>query len=239
MQNLQMNEKGSLPAVPHMSWKPLYAAGSACALVFSIMCLVPIILVFTAPPVPGTGAEVLEYIAANRVVYLAQLICFVGLGVPAMVVFLALSVSLAGANKSLAAIGGLIGVGSEIMALSLNGSPQSLHGALVHLSGQYMAAAAGAQRLALATAAEGLIASVNGLNFIGFLTALGILLLSVVTRKGIFGKFVFFVGIATGAVGMVFEPLRPLVGNAYTIYGTLLLAWFIGVGLKLFRESRA
>jgi len=30
-----------------------------------------------------------------------------------------------------------------------------------------------------------------------------------------------------------------IVGNAYTIYGTLLLAWFIGVGLKLFRESRA
>jgi len=114
--------------------------------------LVPIILVFTAPPVPATGAAVLDYIAANQVVYLVQLICFVGLSVPAMVVFLALSVSLAGANKSLAAIGGLIGIGSEIMALSLNGSPQSLHGALVHLSGQYIAAATAAQRLALTTA---------------------------------------------------------------------------------------
>jgi hypothetical protein len=156
-----------------------------------------------------------------------------------MVVFLALSVSRKGVNKSLAAIGGLIGIGSEIMALSLNGSPQSLHGALVHLSGQYLAASTDAQRLALTTAAEGFIASANGLNFVGFLTALGILLLSVITRKGIFGKFVFFVGIATGAVGMVMEPLRPLMGNAYTVYGTLLLVWFIVVGLKLFRESRA
>ena len=234
-----MNSRDSMSAGLDMSWRPLYAAGSVCALIYAVMCLVPLILVFAAPPVPATGAEVLDYIAANRIVYLTQLISFVGLSVPALVVFLALSVSLKGANKSLAAIGGLIGIGSEIMALSLNGSPQSLHGALVHLSGQYIAAGTDARRLALTTAAEGFIASANGLNFVGFLTALGILLLSVITRKGVYGKFVFFVGIAAGAVGMVFEPLRPLMGNSYTIYGTLLLAWFIGVGLKLFRESRA
>ncbi len=223
---------------PDPSWRTLYAVGAGCALVFSIMCVVPIALVFGAPPVPETGTAVLGYVAAHRTVYLIEYTCFVGLSLPAVVVFLATAVSLKDVDKGLAAIGGAIGIGSEFTALSLNGSPQSLHGGLWHLSGEYLAASE-AQRSALAAAAEALIASANGLNLVGFATALGILLVSLVMLKGVFGKFTAILGIATGLVGMVFEPLRSLVGNAYAVYGTLLLVWFVAVGRGLFMMSRA
>ena len=223
-------------AGPDPSWRRLYAIGAGCALLFSIMCLVPIVLVFAAPFVPETGREVLEYAASHRIVYLVQYVCFVGLSLPALVVFLATGVSLKGADKGLAAIGGAIGIASEVAALSLNGSPQSLHGGLWHMSGQYVTASE-PQRLALSTAAEALIASANGLNFVGFSTALAILLVSLVMLNGVFGKLTAFVGIATGLVGMAFEPLRPLLGNAYAVYGTLLLAWFVAVGWRLYRLS--
>lgn len=223
---------------PDPSWRPLYAVGSAAALLYVVMIIVPLILVFIAPQPPSSGgAAVLQYIASHTPIYMVELVCFVGLSVPALLVFLALSVSLKETNRNLTAIGALVAVVSEILALALNSSPPSLNGELVYLSSQYAAAAADAQRVALATAAEGFIASANAVSAAGILTALGILLLSVVMLKGV-GKGAAFLGIVTGAVGIVFEALRPLIGMAYTLYGLLLLAWFVVAGLKLLRMSR-
>ena len=39
---------------------------------------------------------------------------------------------------------------------------------------------------------------------------------------------------STGALGIVSETLRPLIGPAYLLYGLLLPAWFVMVGVKLF-----
>jgi hypothetical protein len=224
---------------PDPSWRALYAVGSAAALLYVVMIVVPLVLVFTSPQPPMSGGEaVLRYIASHRAIYLVELLCFVGLSVPALVVFLALSVSLRELNKSLAAIGALFGIVSEVLALALNSSPPSLNGELVYLSGQYTSAATDAQRLALSTAAESLVAGANTVASAGILTALGILVLSVVMLKGVFGKGAAFTGIATGIIGIVSEALRPLIGFAYSLYGLLLLAWFIMVGAKLFLVSR-
>ena len=105
-----------------------------------LLVLVPVVLVFVAPVPPTHGAALLEYIAAHKVVYLTELVCFVGLAVPALVVFSALAVALKDANKSIAAIGGLFGITSEVIALALGSSPQSLHGGLVVLSNAYQTA---------------------------------------------------------------------------------------------------
>ncbi len=179
----------------------------------------------------------LEAIAAHKAVYLAELICFVGLCVPALAVFLALAAALKHLNKSLAALGGLFAVVSEAVALTLGSSPQSLSGVLVYLSDQYVAAA-GAQRLAIAGAAESFIAQANAVSAAGILTAFGILLLSVLMLKGVFKRGVAYLGILTGVLGMVFEAIRPAVGGAYAIYGLLLPVWFVFVGLKLYRLGR-
>lgn len=225
---------------PDPTWRALYAVGSAAALLYIVMIIVPLVLVFTSPQPPSSGGEaVLRYIASHKPIYLIELVCFVGLSIPALVVFLALSVSLKELNKSLAAIGALFGIVSEVLALALNSSPPSLNGELVYLSGQYAAAATDAQRQALSTAAESFVAGANAVASAGILTALGILFLSVVMLKGVFRKGVAFLGIATGIIGIVFEALRPLIGFAYSLYGLLLLAWFIVVGGKLFLVSRS
>ncbi len=113
------------------SWARLYRLGGGAGALFVILTLIPVALVFTAPVPPTDGGPLLTYIATHKAVYLTQLVCFVGLAVPALIVFAAAAVALTGVDKSLSAVGGLIGVVSETIALSLGSSPQSLHGGLV------------------------------------------------------------------------------------------------------------
>ena len=104
---------------------PVVQGGGWSAVLFVLLVLVPLALVFLAPVPPTEGAALLEYIAAHKVVYLTELVCFVGLAVPALVVFSAVAVALKDVNKSVAAIGGLFGIASEVIALALGSSPQS------------------------------------------------------------------------------------------------------------------
>jgi hypothetical protein len=85
------------------------------------------------------------------------------------VVFLALYVALKHLNKSYAAIGAIVAIASEIIALAYNSSPLSLNGGLVYLSDQYVAATTATQHIAFATAAEGLIAVTNAVAVAGYL----------------------------------------------------------------------
>ncbi len=125
---------------PDPTWGSLYKAGGWSALLYVLLVQVPVVLVFVAPLPPTQGAALLEYIAAHKVIYLTELVCFVGLAVPALVVFAALTVALKDANKSIASIGGLFGIASEVIALALGSSPQSLHGGLVLLANAYQGA---------------------------------------------------------------------------------------------------
>ncbi len=218
------------------SWTSLYAIGSLLALVFVIMVVIPLVLLFTVPQPPAQGgAAVLNYIATHKAIYYIELICFVGLTVPALGVFLAVAVSLKDTHKSLAALGGLIGIVSEVVALALGSSPQSLSGGLIYLSDQYVATSGEAQRSVLSAAAESFLADANAVSSAGILTALGIFLLSLCMFRGGYRRWVAVLGTATGALGMVFEALRPQVGALYGLYGTLLPVWFVAVGLRLFQ----
>ena len=81
--------------------------------------LVPIVLLFVAPVPPVESAALLTYIADHRAVYLTELICFVGLAVPALGVFVAVATALWNTAPPVAALGGLLGVVSETIALAL------------------------------------------------------------------------------------------------------------------------
>jgi Domain of unknown function (DUF4386) len=227
------------PGRPDMTWALLYRTGGWSALLYVLLVLVPVVLVFAAPLPPTDGAGVLAYIAAHKGVYLVELGCFVGLAVPALVVFTAVAVALKGVDKSIAAVGGLFGVASEVIALALGSSPQSLHGGLVVLSNGYQSAGGGAERAALAGSADALIAATNAVSWAGILTATAILLLSVLMRRvRFFGAVVGTVGMAAGAVGIVAEALRPMIGPGYMLYGLLLPTWFALVGWKLLHLDR-
>jgi hypothetical protein len=194
------------------------------------------VLIFTTPqpPISG-GAATLEYIAANKVIYITELVLFLAPSVVAMIVFLALYMALKHLNKSLAAIGALIAIASQIIGLAYNSSPQSLNGALVLLSDQYMAASTAVQRAAYATAAESLIAMANAVNASGILFSTGILIISIVMLKGVFHKGIAYLGIVTGVIAILSEAFRPFISFGYIVFFILEVIWFIAVGWKLFR----
>src|SRR5437763_1997469 len=227
---------GEASASPDPSWRGLYRVGGVSAALYVVLIIIPLVLLNTTPlpPLSG-GAAMLQYIASHKPVYIIELVSFVGLSLPAMVVFLALSVALKHLNKSYAALGALVGIASEVIALAYNSSPQSLNPGLIYLSDHYVAATTVAQRAAEATAAEGLIAVSNAVNAAGILTALGMLILSLVMLKGVFQKGVAYLGIVTGALGIVSEAFRDILGPGYYVYGLLLPIWFLAVGWKLYR----
>jgi hypothetical protein len=90
----------------------------------------------------------------------------------------------------------------------------------------------------LVSAADALIAATNAVSWAGILTAAGILVLSLLMRRGSFGTAVAVLGVVAGALGIVSETLRPLIGAAYLLYGLLLPTWFAVVGWKLLRLAR-
>ncbi|MFD0864214.1 hypothetical protein ACFQ06_00115 [Tessaracoccus lubricantis] len=223
--------------IHNLSWGPLYRIGGYSAFVFVALVLIPVVLVFAAPLPPTEGRELLEYIATHKVVYLVELVSFVGLAVPALLMFAALSMALSTINRSLALVGGLLGVASETIALALGSSPQSLHGGLVVLSDAY-ATAGTEQQASLVAAAEALIAATNAVSWAGILTAGAILVLSCVMWQGRWGRALAVVGIATGAIGIVSEALRPVIGSGYLLYGLLLPVWVAWAGSRLLHHRR-
>ena len=226
---------------PDPSWRGLYLAASVCGLLFVVLNVAAIVILASIPPAPSSGgAATLKWIASNQTAYTLELILFVAPSVLAMVVFLALYMALKHVNKSLAAIAALIAIASEVTAAAVNSSPQSLNAALILLSDQYAAATAEAQRLAFATAAEGLIAATNAANIAGIMLEVGILIISLVMLRGVFPRWVAYLGIVTGVVGILSEALRPVIGFAYIVFFVLEVIWLIAVGWRLYRlGSRA
>lgn len=82
------------------SWRTLYLIGAASAAAFVVMVLVPVVLLFAAPIPPTEGRALLEYIAEHPVVYLTQLVSFVGLAVPALLVSTGAAEALIAATKA-------------------------------------------------------------------------------------------------------------------------------------------
>lgn len=227
---------GEVVAGPDQSWRGLYRAGSVSAVLYVIFNIVALVLLIIMPLVPSSGgAATLQYIASNKPVYILELVLFVAPSVFAMVVFLALYMALRHLNKSFAAIATLVAIAYGVIALALNSSPPSLNGGLIYLSDQYAAATTAAQHIAYATAAESLIASTNAVNAAGILLEVGILIISLVMLKGVFHKGVAYLGIATGAIGIISEALRPILGFGYTVFFVLEVIWLIAVGWKLYR----
>jgi hypothetical protein len=227
---------GSAPAeaAPDRSWRELYRVGGISSLLATLAYVAATIITFAVPPPPEEGgAAILAYVAAHRGVYILEQVLWLAPGVLLMVASLALAVAVKDLNKSYAAIGGVLGVASWALTLVYpatgGGAP-----ALVYLSDRYAATGDAAQRAAFAAAAEAFVAQNVIPTAVGILEPVGILILALVMLRGIFRKGVAYLGIITGALGIVSEALRPLLGIGYLAHGLLLFAWFIATGWALY-----
>jgi hypothetical protein len=228
----------AVAAGPDASWSDLYRMGAISAGMCVVLYLVALVVVVAtpAPPTEG-GAATLLYIAAHRSLYILEQVLWLAPSFFAMLVFLALYPALKGLNKSYAAIGAVVGIAAWAISLAYpatgGGAP-----ALVYLSDRYTEAASAAQHAAFASAAEALIAQNTIPTAIGVVQTIAVLLVSLLMLEGVFRRSVAYLGIATGAIGIVSESLRPILGGAYAIYGVLILLWFATMAWELDRLSR-
>ncbi len=212
-------------AGPDQSWCLLYRIGGVSAWLFVGM-LVAAIVVAIATPAPPTagGTATLSYIAAHRTLYIVEQQLWLVPGVFAMVTYLALYPALKHLDRSLAALGVVVGGSAWALTLAI---PTTTTGApaLVYLSDQFMATADPARRAAFATAAEALIAQNRTTVVVGPLTTVGLLIVSIVMLKGVFPRAVAYLGVATGVLGISAEALRMVFEGFYGVYGMLLPVW--------------
>jgi hypothetical protein len=224
---------GSASRAP--AWEPLYRAGGVSAGLFVALLVAAILLAILTPSPPTAGgAATLEFIATHRTPYLLHQQLWLVPGVFAAMVYLALFPALRPLHPSVAALG--CAVGGIAWALTL-AMPTTSTGApaLVYLSDQYTVAGDPVQRAAFVAAAEGLIALNRTPTAVGVLTTVGMLIVSLVMLRGVFPRWVAYVGIATGVLGIASEALRPVIEGGYAVYGLLLLVWMGAVGWRLFR----
>jgi len=225
------------PADPQ--WGALYRAGAMSAGLAVSCYVVALVVVATTSTQPTSGgARVLEYVDAHRTVYVLRQVLWTAPNLFLMVVFLGLAVALRQHSKSYAAIGGLIAISSWAVAFAW---PTTGDGslAMVVLSDKYSAADTTVARAPFVAGAEVLIALNDVPALIGVLQTLGILLISLLMLRGTFSRGVAWLGAATGAIGVISEILRPVLGAAYALYGVLLIVWMTWIGVALWRLGPA
>jgi hypothetical protein len=220
------------------SWRPLYRVGAGAAGIAVVLYVVALILfiVTPMPPSPASGgAAMLEHIVANRSAYVVKQILWVAPNLLMMVVVLAIAVALTPINKGYALAAGVIAVASWAVSFAW---PTTGEGslAMVVLGDRYAAATTASEQAALVAGAE-LLLTLNDLPAVvlGVLQTLGILLLAAMMTRGVFPRGLAWLGVVTGAIGIVAEALRPWLGWGYAVYGLLLFGWLIWVAIALGR----
>jgi hypothetical protein len=95
---------------PDPSWHLLYRIGGICAWIFVVMIVAGIVIAIAAPQPPtGGGSATLSYIGAHRTLYIVYQQIWLVPGFFAMVTYLALYPALKNLDKSLAALGAVVG----------------------------------------------------------------------------------------------------------------------------------
>jgi hypothetical protein len=219
-------------------WVPLYRAGAVSAGMAVLLYVVAFVVfaVSEQPPESG-GAALLEYVEAHRTVYILRQVLWIVPNLFLMVVLFALAVALRHQGPSLAAVAGMIGVSSWAVAFAW---PTTGDGslAMVVLSDRYADATTATERATSVAGAEILTALNDVPAVIGVLQTLGVLLIGLLMLRGRFAKGLAWLGMATGAIGIASEILRPILGWAYAVYGLLLFAWLAWVAVALWRLAR-
>lgn len=233
-----MNEKIEFTVDPDGKW--MYRVGGLSGFVLGIGYLLTIIVMITYAggfPPPGIEAR-LAFFAEHAAGWWAVTALMVFTDLLYVPIFLALYQALKGINKYLMALAFACAGLFVVLDLAITWTAYS---SLIALGSNYAAATNDAQRATIVAAAS-YPSAINDSPLLGIyailIPALGLLLASLVMRRGIFGKALAYLGVIAGICGIL-AGVGPIfvsdLDKAQYINASLAMIWFFFVGLKLYR----
>lgn len=217
---------------PDPSWRLLYRMAAISVVLYIVLgiAIPPLMIVSIQYDAELNGIELLNFIAENRSWWIIIQGLVMGTAVLLIVMFAALYPALRHLEKNVLALGTVLGIGSQILYLAyfpvVNG--------LQYMSDQYVAASSELQRQALAAGAEALVAQNNAYGPSEAVMALAILLISIVMLKGVFPRWVAWLGMLALPAALIGGLLKSTLGIVYLWWWAIAVVWFIAVGFKFF-----
>jgi Domain of unknown function (DUF4386) len=222
--------------------KWIYRVGGLAGLMLGAGYLLtfPVIAYAGGFPPPGTEAR-LAFMAEHAAGWWAVAALMIFTDLLYVPVFLALYQALKGINQYMMLLA--LACAGLFVALDL-AVTWTAYFSLITLGGNYAAATSDAQR-AIIVAAAGYPSAINDSPLLGIyailIPATGLLLASLVMRKGIFNKALAYVGMVAGICGIL-AGVGPIVLGALDvaqyINASLAMIWFFVVGWKIYQLSR-
>jgi hypothetical protein len=238
-----MNAQNMMVNAVDPDGKWIYRVGGISALVLGIGYLLtfPVVIVYAGGfPPPGAEAK-LVFFAEHAAEWWAAMALMVFTDLLYMPVFLALYQALKGINKYMMVLA--LACAGLFVALDL-AVTWTAYSSLTTMGGVYAVATSDAQRAILVAAAgypSAITDSPLGGIYAILMPALGLLLASLVMRKGIFSKTLAYMGVIAGISGIL-AGIGPIftseLETAQYINASLATIWFFLVGFKLYKLSR-
>jgi hypothetical protein len=218
-------------------WNRLYAWGAIAAAASVIFYLAALGVFIIMPETPTRdGHTMLAYVHDHEAGYVVRQVLWAIPNGLLTVTFLALAVELRHVDHPLAAAAGLLTVASWAIAVGWATTGDGSF-AMVTLAERYADATTDGERAALAGAAEALMALNDAPAANGVLQTIGILLFGVLLVRSGWSRWFAWLAVATGALGIVSEAFKPLLGGAYAVYGIVLFVWMAWLAVELWRRS--
>ena len=239
--NQSMN--GSSTETLDADWKGIYRIGGVAALMQFVCTLIIIIITSTLGLKPTSAHEYFTLLQSDRIVGLLR-DDFLSLIIISLylVTFFALYGAIRRVNGVYAAFATVLTF-AAVMCCFASHSGFSM----VHLSDQYAAASADAQRSQLLAAGEAIIASDMWNSTAGFMAGIllqgaGVLISVVMLRSKIFSKVTAYAGILANGFDLAQHLIHPFVPSIASILlmiaGPFYLLWFPFLGRDLFKLGR-
>lgn len=227
--------------IPGPSWRSLYLAGAASALIVAALLLIEMICFIISGPLPITVAGWFALLQSNRLLglvdlYLLEIIAW-ALFIP---LFLAMYKALKQANESYLIIATAVAFVGIADYIATNAAFNMLY-----LSDHYAAATTDAQRSLLLSAGQAMLAMSPAAGFnMGLLlvSAAGLIISIVMLQSNIFGKVTAYIGVLANGAGLAYYLglAVPAIGDILLgASGLLFLIWIVLVGVKLYQLGRS
>jgi len=225
-------------------WRRLYRLGGAAALFFFVYSIITMIAMTLLGMPPTTAEEAFSLLQDNRLVGLIRLDLLTVIAMPLYyLLYAGMSIALWRTDKTRA----ILAAALVFIGVTLHLATPSV-ASMVHLSGQYAAAATEARKALYLAAGETVIASdmwhgTGAIVGILFITSAGMLISIAMLQGKVFGKGTAYVGILANGLDLArlligfFTPSVEII--LLTIAGSLYLVWYLLVGRRLLQLGRA